>query len=285
MQLQGLNQRLQLIDQRRQGVEPVVGREILGQTVGAIAESLFESSGVGDLGYSLSKKWARQKHAEQISGELASVEYEFKQLTGQALEILSRVSVDSRSLKPPGNSDRQVRKMRRIAGFAKPETRILRAIQFLKSLQEEKLIPNSEIPEAVAARRPGYQEAYGLLTELEGAIRKIIEGSLLRFSADWWTSRVPGDVRERAEERKKQAVGDLHPIHYVDFPDYVKIIRKRDNWREAFNPIFKDEEWISVKLRELEPIRNALAHTRPLPRGGLERLRVNATDILNLIRA
>src|SRR5436190_24289096 len=51
--LQSLNQRLQLVNQKRRGLDPAIGREILGQAVGAIAEGLFESSGVGDLGYSL----------------------------------------------------------------------------------------------------------------------------------------------------------------------------------------------------------------------------------------
>jgi len=284
-QLQALNQRLQGIAQRKRGVGPIVGREILGETVGAIAENLFESSGVGDLGYTLSKRWIRQKQAEQNSSELVSAEYELKQILEQARELLSTVSVDSSSLKFPGNSDRLVAKMKRIASLAKPETRIVRAIQFLQTLQAERLILNSDLPEAVSSRKIGYQEAYGLLRNLEGALRKLIEESLSPISADWWTSRIPDDVREKAEGRKKQAAGNLHPVHYVDFPDYVKIIRKKDNWREAFNKILKDEEWISVKVKELEPIRNALAHSRTLPRGGLEKLRINVKDILNLIRA
>ena len=98
-------------------------------------------------------------------------------------------------------------------------------------------------------------------------------------------------MRKNAEGRKEKddrqwpwATGaNLHPIHYVDFPDYVKIIRRKDNWREAFARIFYDDELVSSKLRELEPIRNALAHSRPLPKNGLNRLRINARDALALL--
>ncbi len=282
-QLQLLNQRLLTIVGSSRSVGPAIGREIIGEAAGAIAEGVFESNWAGDLGYSLAKKWAAQKHAEQIESQRASIEYDFNQIAAQATQLLSTVSVDSPSLKPPGNSDQLVRKMKRIAGYAKTETKVVRAIQFFQSLQQERLILNSEIPEVVSARRPGYQEAYELLRRLEGALRGVIEESLSRVSPNWWNERILGDVRERAEKRKQQSGSDLHPIHYVDFSDYVKIIRKRDNWRDAFHKVFKDEESISVKLRELEPIRNALAHSRPLPKGSLERLRVNAKDILWLM--
>lgn len=267
----------------RRGLGPTVGREVIGEAVGAIAEEVFESSRVGDFGYSLAKKWAAQKHTEQINSQRASIEYDFNQMAAQAIQLFSAVSVDSPLLKPPGNSDQLVRKMKRIAGYAKTETKILRAIQFLQSLQQERLVLNSEIPEVVAERRPGYQEAYELVRKLEGALRGLIEESLSRVSPNWWNERVPDDVRERSEKRKQQSGTGLHLIQYVDFPDYLKIIRRKDNWRDTFHKVFKDEESISVKLRDLEPIRNALAHSRPLPKGSLERLRVNAKDILGLM--
>ncbi len=283
-QLQLVNQRLLTITGSSRGVGPAIGREIIGEAAGAIAEEVFESSRVGDLGYSLAKKWAAQKQAEQIDSQRASIEYDFKRIATQATQLLFTVSVDSPSLMPPGNSDQLVRKMKRIGGYAKTETKILRAIQFFQSLQQERLVLNSEIPEVIASRRPGYPEAYGLLRKLEGSLRGLIEESLSRVSSNWWNERIPGDVRERAEKRKQQSGTSLHPIQYVDFPDYLKIIKRRDNWRDAFLKVFKDEESVSVKLRELEPIRNALAHSRPLPKGSLERLRMNARDTLGLIK-
>ena len=257
---------------------------MIGEAVGLIAEEFFESSRAGDMGYSLAKNWAAQQQTEQVRIQKANVEYEFRQITDQVLDILSKVSIDDGSLRTLGNSSRLVGRMNRIAGFVRIETRILRAIQFLQSLQRERLVLNSAIPEVIAARRPGYQEAYPLLRDVENAVRGVIEERLTQLSSNWWSERIPEDVRLRAEERREKDGDGLSFIYYVDFPDYLKIIRKKDNWRDAFAGVFRDDEWISVKLRELEPIRNALAHSRPLPPGSLDRLRVNSKDILSRIK-
>lgn len=56
---------------------------------------------------------------------------------------------------------------------------------------------------------------------------------------------------------------NLPLIYYVDFPDYIKIITRKDNWNDVFAPIFGNREAVSTKLRELEPIRN-IAHSRDI---------------------
>lgn len=261
-----------------------MGREVIGEAVGLIAEEFFESSRAGDLGYSLAKNWATQQQTEQVRIQKANVEYEFRRITEQALDILGQVSIDNGSLRPSGNSSRLVGGMNRIAGYVKIETRILRAIQFLQSVQREKVVLNSAIPAIIATRRPRHQEAYPLLRVIEKAVRGVIEQRLTPLSSNWWHERIPEDVRLKAEERREKAGNRLSFIYYIDFPDYLKIIRRKDNWRDAFATVFRDDEWISVKLRELEPIRNSLAHSRPLPPGSLDRLRINSKDILSRIK-
>ena len=245
------------------------------------------------MGYRLTKKLVASGQAQQSAAEKMSMEYEFNQIIERTIPLLSQVSVDRPLIKPRRNSDQLVLRVKRVASFVKLETKILRAIQLLQSLQQEKLLLNKEIPEVMAARSPGYSEAYSALRELEESLRKLIERALSPLSSDWWVDRVPSDVRTNAEDRKQRndlqwpwVTGtNLHPIYYVDFPDYAKIIRKKSNWRDVFVRVFQDEELISVKLRELEPIRNAVAHSRPLPRNGLERLRINSKDILHLLAA
>ena len=292
-QLQALHEKLRTATHARQGIGPAVGREAIGELGGALAEAVFGSAKAGDLGYSMAKKMAKLSQSQQMATQKSALTQEFKQIVEGAIPLLSQFSVDSQSLRPSGNSQMLVRRLKRIAGFANIETRILRAIQFVQSLQEEKLILNRDIPEALVARKSRQPVAYDLLRHLEEALRKFIETSLSRLSPDWWTSRVPEDVRISAEQRKAKddrpwtsATGvNLHPIHYVDFPDYVKIIRRKENWREVFAQVFHDQEIISTKLRELEPIRNALAHSRSLSKNGLTRLRINAKDILALLPA
>jgi ATP-dependent Lon protease len=126
-------------------------------------------------------------------------------------------------------------------------------------------------------------EVHMILSEVENNIRNCIEERLERISANWWGERVPPDVRQKAEERKMKERGSFHPIHYVDFPDYLKIITRKDNWREAFSTVFRDQAIIIAKIRELEPIRNAIAHNRPLTSEEIEKLKLLARDINRLI--
>lgn len=69
-------------------------------------------------------------------------------------------------------------------------------------------------------------------------------------------------------------------MHFIDYPDYAKIILRRDNWDQVFSSTFKDKEIISVKLREIEPIRNAIAHFRKLSRSQEEKLDLYVGDVL-----
>ena len=290
-QLQVLNQRLQTLTQIGRGVGPAVGKEAMGELGGILAEEIFGTARAGNAGYSLTKKLVAKGQAQQSATERMRIEFEFSQIVERALPILSEVSMERPSLKLPGNSQQLVLRLKRIAGFVKLETKVPRAIQFFQSLQQEKLLLNKDIPKTMADRSPGYSEAYTLLRELEESLRKLIERTLSPLSSNWWIERVPSDVRTNAEDRKRKndrqwpwlTGTNLHPIYYVDFPDYAKIIRKKDNWRDVFARVFKDEEFISVKLREVEPIRNAVAHSRPLPGNGLERLRINSKDILSLL--
>jgi hypothetical protein len=120
---------------------------------------------------------------------------------------------------------------------------------------------------------------------LEHALRNCIRSSLGKLSEKWWSTRVPLDVREKAEERRQRDELKREPVEYLDFADYIKIITKRDNWREVFSPIFKDETIISAKLKELEPIRNAVRHSRTLTSEQREKLELLAKDIGRQISA
>jgi hypothetical protein len=141
-----------------------------------------------------------------------------------------------------------------------------------------------------APRAPsqGPSEDYLLLKRLEEALRGRIVSNLSALRPDWWMMRVPEDVRSNAERRKGSGESmwpwysgqDLPLIHYVDFADYSKIISRKDNWREAFADAFGDAELLRAKLRELEPIRNDVAHARGLTEAARDKLRVYSRDLL-----
>jgi hypothetical protein len=129
------------------------------------------------------------------------------------------------------------------------------------------------------------KEPHLILDELENAIRKCIKMNLERLSKNWWIERIPPDIRQKAEERQKKDEMKRELIQYLDFADYVKIIIKRDNWRESFQAIFKDRELIVAKFKELEPIRNAVRHGRRLTMEEREKLKVFSRDIIRQILA
>lgn len=131
-----------------------------------------------------------------------------------------------------------------------------------------------------------------VLEKLENKLRECVSRTLHRIAGDnWWDERVPPDVRENAEKNKERNEKpwpwmknvDYPLIYYVDFTGYRKIILKRDNWREAFKEIFKDEIIIDAKLRELEIIRNNIAHNRKLTPDQYEILVVNSKHIIKCI--
>ena len=140
-----------------------------------------------------------------------------------------------------------------------------------------------------APRAPpqGPQEDYLRLKRLEEAFRGHIVGKLSALTPEWWMQRVPDDVRSNAERRKVARESmwpwhegqDLSLIHYVDFADYSKIICRKDNWREVFSGTFGDLELLRAKLRELEPIRNDVAHVRELTQTARDKLRVYSRDL------
>jgi len=55
-----------------------------------------------------------------------------------------------------------------------------------------------------------------------------VESNLEKLSKNWWVERIPPDIRQKAEERKKKDEYKRELIQYVDFADYIKIITRRD---------------------------------------------------------
>ena len=128
---------------------------------------------------------------------------------------------------------------------------------------------------------------YSKLKELEGLLRGCVVGELSKLDNDWWDTRVPNEVKSNCESRKAGRESPypwLSPdesklIEFADFSDYVRIICNRNNFKDAFERIFRDSAAISLKLRELEPIRNDIAHSRDLKKEDADMLTVYTDHI------
>jgi hypothetical protein len=131
------------------------------------------------------------------------------------------------------------------------------------------------------------------LRDLEAGLRSCIEERLSRLTPNWWIDRIPETIRLQAERRRvaREKVwpwlegGDYPVTEYLGFPDYAKIILDPANWEQAFSSVFVDEQAVRVKLRELEPIRTDIAHSRKLSMAHNRRLETYAEDLLSATRA
>jgi len=129
-----------------------------------------------------------------------------------------------------------------------------------------------------------------ILYSFENKLRLFIQTSLQRvFGQKWWKDRISQDVQDKCKTRKEER--EIAPgcstnwpeIYYADFLDYARIITKRDNWREVFREFFMHEEWVRVKLQELNPIRADIAHNREVNAHDLQKLRLSVVEMLKCI--
>jgi len=244
-----------------------------------------------------SRKILKVQSKTQIDELRKNLSSMFESWFSNIMSFLSSISIKKANLTPLGNSELLTRKFNSIHGYVWHETKIRNTVLILKKLKNLPLLYNRDIPKVEEKIRLPYsrsypsQEAYTILKELETRLRECIHEKLENVSENWWKERVPKDVKDRAESRKKKnenqypwhKAKNLLLVFYIDFTDYIKIISRRNNWREAFREVFKDKQIISAKLRELEPIRNAIAHSRELNQTELSKLKLYSKDILSCI--
>ena len=135
-------------------------------------------------------------------------------------------------------------------------------------------VSRTPIPKAVESVDPGAAfkpDHQALFVELEQSLRSFVEANLLALvGPNWVKRRVSQQVRERWHTRQAEERAAARPvfalIQYADFMDLAQILCQSDNWHEVFEPFFKNREDVSVSLQRLNPVRKAIAHSRPLGR-------------------
>lgn len=83
------------------------------------------------------------------------------------------------------------------------------------------------------------------------------------YQEDWWRKGVPPKIRAACAARREEALDEEKErdlLFFADFHDYRAIIESN---KEIFTSYIDTKEWCK-KLSEMEPIRNAIAHNRPL---------------------
>ncbi len=83
------------------------------------------------------------------------------------------------------------------------------------------------------------------------------------YEEDWWRKGVPQKIRASCASRREEALDEEKEadlLLFADFHDYKMIIDANKN---IFANYIDTKDWCK-KLSEMEPIRNAIAHSRPL---------------------
>ena len=261
---------------------------VLGETAGEIAKSFgFPGTLVRKYTKTGTRNYLKQSQKQQSDATQRQISIAIDNLIDRIIGLLSQISSVKPSLRDGGNSNELCRKFARARSLQKPGPKISHVVSSLNEVLTVHLIYNADIPKFLAEHHSSQLSAYELLKQLESSLRISIEKAMSEISPDWWNARIPNDVKQNAENRKRRnekqwpwtTVDNLHVIHYIDFPDYAKIITRRDNWNEVFEKIFGNRERLIQKLNELEPIRNAIAHSRDISQRDLLKLQLYTEEI------
>ncbi|MEN9626420.1 MAG: hypothetical protein RL557_748 [archaeon] len=143
---------------------------------------------------------------------------------------------------------------------------------FKETLQKK--IPNQSsvkeyLAKCVSKSNPGgnIQEVSSKRDSLylfENNVREFIRILLeTNHGEDWWRQGVPPKVRAKCASRREEALDEEQEadlLLFADFYDYKIIIESN---KSIFASYIDIKEWCQ-KLSDMEPIRNAIAHNRPL---------------------
>lgn len=168
-------------------------------------------------------------------------------------------------------------------------------------MEEESIKPVTEKIENLASERTGKgtpdaaidaESSYLILKELEEKLRQFVSDRVVaRFGKEWWKGTDMSFLADRWNERRimndrtvadKRGGRNEQLINYASFSDYRRIINNPFAW-DAFEEYFPDRSWIIQRLKELDPIRNAIMHHTPLEEDDYTRLGLYARDILKII--
>ncbi|HET6496088.1 MAG TPA: DGQHR domain-containing protein [Thermoleophilia bacterium] len=128
-----------------------------------------------------------------------------------------------------------------------------------------------------------------LLRAFEQLLRELIAEVCSSRDGAQWANSLPGDVKTRAAARQ-ESNNALWPwavdheatlVDFLDFNDYAKVFRHKWTW---FQPVFREPELVQGKLKELDPIRKQVMHSRTtLDTREYERLAMYLEDFRSLI--
>jgi len=138
----------------------------------------------------------------------------------------------------------------------------LKAVPDSGSIKEylTKCISNNSEPSGKFHEHSKRDSLYLFENNVREFIRFLLEAN---YGGDWWRKGVPPKIRASCAGRREEALDEekhADLLLFADFYNYKSIIESNKNIFASYIDI---KEW-GKKLNSLEPIRNAIAHNRPL---------------------
>ena len=104
------------------------------------------------------------------------------------------------------------------------------------------------------------------ISQIENEIRSVIDRNLPDGWMDedkYFNRKEEIEKRKRNEEAYLEKASSESLVDYLDFSDYYKIAKYKDN-EKIFRPIFGDLDEFEEKMKVLKAIRNKIAHFRKI---------------------
>ncbi len=136
-----------------------------------------------------------------------------------------------------------------------------------------------QMDEELVAKSKEMAIVYTAICAFENSVREFIANKLLEEKGvDWWEKCVKKQIRDIADDRKKNEkdVRWLIPrgksmIYYTDFGHLVSIMSKPANWT-FFEPHIGNKDWAKQIISTLEKSRNIIMHSGELAPTDIERV-------------
>lgn len=144
-----------------------------------------------------------------------------------------------------------------------------------------------ELPldEDAAQNARAYAQIYTLESKLRALIIRVLTDLV---GPNWMKQRIHRNTIERWEERYQRHAKAGRPEHgllfFADLSELGEIIVNNANWSNGFEKIFGRKESVQESFYRLGPLRNCVAHSRPLEQEDLIYLFVEASRLMKAIK-
>jgi len=134
------------------------------------------------------------------------------------------------------------------------------------------LLPKKLVDEAIEMAN-----VYPIVYVFENSVRNLVSTIMSsRYTDKWWEQKIGATIKKRVQGRIEKEDKNrwhgrrgAHPIFYTDIDDLKSIITTY--WSD-FEDIYPSQQWLTVKIEEIELSRNVVAHNNPLDKDDIARL-------------